>query len=279
MASTATSETPLWWDEMGSGPPVVLVHGYGANAATWDRWLPALARHHRCIRVELKGFGRSPAPADGRWSVPELAEPLVALLRRLELRDAAVVGHSLGGAVMLAAALELNDAGGDEAVRIGRMVSVAGAAYRQPEPPFVRIARWRRLAEVGFRLVPKRALVRLVYRTIVSRDGDLDRQRAESMAEPLRRPEVQRAALEVARNLFTPELESFTARYSEIRQPLLCLWGEVDPVVPAWVGRRLADEVAHGRYVELPGCGHMPMDERPEASLQVVLDFLSGGVG
>jgi pimeloyl-ACP methyl ester carboxylesterase len=266
---------PLWWTEVGEGPPLVLIHGYGANAVTWEPWLDALARRFRCITVELKGFGRAPAPRDGRWSVPDLAAPVTELVRRLDLRDATLVGHSLGGAVMLAVALELA-AGGEPADsgRIGRLVSVAGAAYRQAEPPFVRLARHPRLARLGFRLVPKKVLVRLAYRTIVTRTEALTSARVEAYARPLRRPEVQRAAIEVARNLFTPELESFTARYPEIAVPLLCLWGDADPVVPAWVGRRLAAEVPRGRYVELPGCGHMVPEERPRSSLRQLVAFV-----
>jgi pimeloyl-ACP methyl ester carboxylesterase len=139
----------------------------------------------------------------------------------------------------------------------------------------VRLADLGGLAALGFRLVPKKTLVRGVYRSIVEREDAISEARVEAYAAPLRRPEVQRAALEVARNLFGPEVESFTARYPDIDVPLLCLWGDRDPVVPTWVGQRLAAEVPGGRYVELERCGHQVTEECPKASLRHLLDFMA----
>ena len=85
------------------GSPIVLVHCFTCSVNWWDRMIPLLAREHRVVAMDLRGHGGSEKPADG-YSMPEQAELLAAALGRLRVRDATVVGHSLGGPVSIALA-------------------------------------------------------------------------------------------------------------------------------------------------------------------------------
>lgn len=91
---------PLASEEAGQGPPILLLHGLGRNAADLCRLADRLTPHARVVRADLRGHGRSP---DGTWTTAAATEDLVALIDRLALDRPAVVGHSLGG--MLAAVL------------------------------------------------------------------------------------------------------------------------------------------------------------------------------
>ena len=79
-------------------PPLVLIHGFVSSIRWWDRVTPALARDHRVIRLDLRGHGGSEKPRDG-YSMEEQADLVAAVMRRLRIRRAAVVGHSMGGIV------------------------------------------------------------------------------------------------------------------------------------------------------------------------------------
>lgn len=267
---------PLHVDALGRGPPVVLLHGYGANSFSFRHWVPALARDHRVLAVDLKGFGAAPKPDDGRYSPVDLADLVVRLVRAMDLRETVLVGHSLGGGVSLLVALRLLDAG--ELARIRGLVSVAGIAYGQRLPPFARLARWPRLARAILTVVPADPLVRYVLRRVVHDPGVVDRPQVAAYAEPLRSDAAHRSFLAVARQIVPPELEALSGRYPEIDIPALLIWGRQDPVVPLEVGRRLHRALPRSRLRILEACGHLVPEERPRESLELVQAFLRTGL-
>src|SRR6516165_144584 len=86
----------LHYEDHGTGPPVVLIHGYPLSARAWDRQVPALlAAGHRVITYDRRGFGNSSQPATG-YDYDTFAADLHALLEHLDLRDAILAGHSMG---------------------------------------------------------------------------------------------------------------------------------------------------------------------------------------
>ena len=85
------------------GPPLVLVHGFGSSIRWWDAVAPALAREFRVVRLDLLGHGGSEKPRGG-YSMESQADVVAGVMRRLGLRGAPVVGHSMGGAVATALA-------------------------------------------------------------------------------------------------------------------------------------------------------------------------------
>lgn len=265
-----------WWID-GTGPVLVFLHGYGAHSRFWDPWLPFLTPHHTCLRIDLPGFGEAPAPADGDYSPRGLAHAVVETLLHLDLERVTLVGHSLGGGVALLAAMELSDR--SEGSRLARLVSVAGAAYAQQDPPFVRFARRPTLWKAGFALAPKRWLVRTAMKAIVADSESVTAERVESYAGPMRSAARRHAFLECARAIVPHDLGDITARIPGITAPALCLWGDRDPVVPLSVGRRLAAELPSGRLAIVERCGHQVVEERPEQSARILLRFLADTAG
>jgi pimeloyl-ACP methyl ester carboxylesterase len=86
-----------------TAPPIVLIHCFTCAINYWDGMIPRLARQHRVIAVDLLGHGGSEKPSSG-YSVPSQAEVVAEALGKLGVRDAEVVGHSLGGPVAIALA-------------------------------------------------------------------------------------------------------------------------------------------------------------------------------
>lgn len=101
MASVVTNGSRLQYDQLGSGPDLVLVHGFGANRAFWRLTVvPRLSRGFRTLTYDMRGHGLSDAPAQG-YTSRHMAADLAALLDELGIGRAHVVGHSFGGAVAL----------------------------------------------------------------------------------------------------------------------------------------------------------------------------------
>ena len=95
----------IWWDQSGTGDPILLIMGHAYGADMWHRTAPELAASYRVIRFDNRGAGRSSDPP-GPYSVPLMAEDALAVLDAASAASAHVYGVSLGGAVALQLALD-----------------------------------------------------------------------------------------------------------------------------------------------------------------------------
>jgi pimeloyl-ACP methyl ester carboxylesterase len=267
--------SPLHVEVRGEGdPPVVLVHGIGAHAGFWRKWVPVLARRHRVHAVDLMGFGRAPTPRDGDYSPLAQAGYLAEMMRSLEGEPPVLVGHSLGAGVAVAAVVRLMDEGGGGLP--GGLVLVSGAVYAQRLPRFLSLARVRGIGEIFLVAPPPRFALRLGIRGIVADGGVVDREMVDTYREPLLPRDRRRAILAAARQLRLEDAEPLARRLPEIDIRTLLVWGEEDRIVPPENGRRLARALPRARLVTLPGIGHLPPEEAPDRSLEPVLEFLRG---
>jgi pimeloyl-ACP methyl ester carboxylesterase len=109
---------PVVSEDLGAGPPLILLHGLAGSARWWSRNLPSLSRFFRVIAIDLPGFGASHR---GHWlDLDEVADQLVATMGQLGIDRASVIGHSMGGLI----------AGGlaaDHPERVDRLILVDAA--------------------------------------------------------------------------------------------------------------------------------------------------------
>jgi len=273
---------PLWV-EAGGLPPrpdtetFLLLHGYGASSFSWRTWAPSLAERGHVLTVDMKGFGRAPKPDDGRYAPADQAELVLRLVHERGLDRITLVGHSLGGGVALYVALGLRDGG--QARRLERLVLMAGAAYRQPLPPFVTLARHPRISTLLLRVLGPEFVIAQALRAIVFDSSGITRDQVRGYAAPLHDAASLVGLFDSALQILPPELERITPRYAEIDVPTLLLWGRQDRVVPLWVGRRLAGVLPRSTLHVLERCGHMPAEERPAESLAALQTFLEAHPG
>jgi len=255
------------------GSSLVLLHGYGGSAFSWRYWIPSLAERHEVWAVDLKGHGSAPAPPDDRYSPHDHADLIYRFIIQKDLRDVTLLGHSMGGGIALLVAFRLLQQG-----RLARLVLVSGAAYPQRLPPFVKLARKGRWARWFFALVPKQRLIRWVLRSIVHDPSAITGAQVEGYAEPLRRASHRLALIKTALGIVPPDIDALTARYPDLDIPTLLLWGRHDRVVPLSVGERLLEVLPRATLEVLEDCGHLPPEELPKDSLQIVESFLKGDV-
>ena len=97
VAKENSSDVDLYYEDHGSGEPVILIHGYPLNGASWEKQIPALlASGHRVITYDRRGFGKSSQPTTG-YNYDTFAEDLHKVVTRLKLSNFALVGFSMGG--------------------------------------------------------------------------------------------------------------------------------------------------------------------------------------
>jgi pimeloyl-ACP methyl ester carboxylesterase len=98
VGTVETNGIELYYEEHGEGEPLLLIMGWGGNAATWAPQLPGLSEHFRVIAFDNRGAGRSSAP-DEPYSIAQMAEDTVGLLDALDIRRTHVFGISMGGMI------------------------------------------------------------------------------------------------------------------------------------------------------------------------------------
>jgi len=112
--------------DVGEGPVVILVHGIASSSATFSELVPLLTAHHRCISIDLLGFGQSPSPEGATYTIEEHVNALAVTIESLKLKAPfELVGHSMGGLISARYAAMWHSA-------ISKLVLVSPPIYVQP---------------------------------------------------------------------------------------------------------------------------------------------------
>ena len=256
--------------EGGEGPPLVLLHGRGSAASTWFPLLPALAREHRVLAVDLPGFGGSPAtPGPLRAAGDGLrffVEPVEEVLATLAPGPMTLVGHSLGGLVALELALRGR-------VPVERLVLVdamgLGPELAREARLFFRVGPERVARVLGPRLFGRiaplpdtplhRRLMALDYELMTVSGGRAEATRAFNTLVPL-----------------TGDVFHRRERLGEVKPPTMYLWGENDGVLPVSLAEAAVRAQPSARLVRV-GAGHSPHLEQPEYLLSELRTSSSPG--
>jgi len=253
----------IWWDQSGTGDPILLIMGHAYGADMWHRTAPELAASYRVIRFDNRGIGRSSDPP-GPYPVQLMADDALAVLDAADTASAHVYGLSMGGFIALQ--LALGHPGRVRSLTLGCTAASAAGASRG-----ALLARVRSL-------VPAAALNRMAWKLLYA-PGTPASRRAEDQ-QIVRRT---RASGRGRRGqLIGAASFDVTSRLAEIRIPTLVIHGALDRIVPAVNGQRLAGGVAGARLVVFPDAGHVYITDVPDAANQEVLRFLgdiSGSTG
>ena len=274
--STGELASGLHHEVRGSGPAVLLVHGFGLHSYTWRHLADPLAREHTVITVDLKGFGQSAMPEDGRYSVFDQAELLHAFILQHDLADVTLVGHSFGGAVALVTASRLAE---EDPSRLSKLVLIDSVAYEQPYPKFIRQIRMPVLGRLGLWAIPPERLVRTALRECYHDETAITEDAVRVYAAALKYPAARHALRATARRMDPIDSKEIAAFVSRITVPTLILWGREDTVTPLRVALQLHETLPQSRLEIIENCGHIPQEERPEETLRIVEGFLENPTG
>lgn len=267
-----THGAPLYVEALGSGDPVLFIHGFGANSYTWKGWATRISTTHRVLLADMKGFGRAPKPDEPTYGPVDLAEGVVEFILRENLTQLVLVGHSLGGGVALLVALQLIEIG--EVNRLRGLVLIAAASLPQKLPLFMKLGRIPIVGAIGIRILPARLLVALALRFIVFDPSTVTSEAVLAYSWALQTQSGRRAALRGLQSILPRDAELIAKRFPDITLPVLALWGRQDRVVPLWVGKELVRRLPMARLTILEDCGHMLPEEQCTEGLREVLRFL-----
>jgi pimeloyl-ACP methyl ester carboxylesterase len=251
----------------GSGPPLVLVHGLGGAASNWTELAPLLAARHRLLVPDLPGHGGS-AQLPAVSGLEPFADRVGLLAEREGMLPAPVVGHSLGGMVVLRLALRRPADVQALVLAAAAGLSIGGVWGRNLLSLFTTVRPGRLAARYRIWVSRSRLLRRLVFGFVSVADpvGLSDEAVEGFLAAQLLHTDIDSAWQALRADDPRQELEALGC-------PALVLWGAEDVQLP------LGDAFEYTRRLRarlrvIPGCGHLLIAERPDACAQAIDDFL-----
>jgi 3-oxoadipate enol-lactonase len=260
----------IYWDELGSGEPLLLINGLGTSSHLWHRSRPVLANKYHTIALDNRGVGRSDVPA-GIYSIASMAADANAVLDAARVGTAHVLGVSLGGMIAQEFALLYPQ-------RVRSLIlgcTTAGeltGPHSVPPEPGVLPALMRRSASAE---ESNETFRPLLY------DGSTPRERVdEDMAIRVRWYPTAQGYMGQLQGV--SGWDSYS-RLGDIRVPTLVIHGENDRLIPCANGRILAGRIAGAQLALIPEAGHVFWTDQPDVVHERILSFLgaiaAGGEG
>lgn len=253
MIRTSNAELNVSVD--GAGPPIVFVHGFTTTSNFWWHQIPDLAKRYRTVRFDLRGHGDSGKPRDVAYTIEGFSDDLRDVMDALGIESAAIIGLSMGGAVVMRFAL-------DHPGRVKALGLVGTTAFGLG--PMVQARNvLARIAEIGIEAASEEVIAH-----------SFDRSTDEAIVEWAKREVIKtpRYAAEPA----IRSLDAFDVRadLSRLKMPTLVVVGENDAITPVHSSRFLHNAIRGSELHVVQQAAHFPMLEKPHTFNQIVLQFL-----
>jgi len=259
---------------MGHGPDVLLLHGLGGTRASLFETAAALSGSYRVHAPDLPGFGSSSKPALGAYDARWFAEIMLGFMDQRDIREARIVGNSMGGRVGIEMGLIA-----PERITALALLCPAVAWLRRGLHPIVRLLR------PEFGLLPhgfRRSTVASQFRGIFHDRDAIDPAVADLIVDEFRRiyhsPGARLAFLASARNIYLEApfgRRGFYPRLAELQTPAVFIWGSHDTIVPAAFGRHVRKWLPDAPQVTIESCGHVPQVECAEECNALIETFFA----
>lgn len=241
----------------GSGEPVLLLHGWGAQIESFAPVIFALEKYRRVIAVDLPGFGKSEAPAVP-WTVGDYMEFTLALMEALDLPKTDVLCHSFGGRVTILLAAKHPE-------KIGKIVFVdsAGVRPRRSAKYYAKIYSYK---------IAKRIAKSEKFSAFLKTFG-IDVKKRVKNAGSSDYKQLPDGMKKTFVNVVNEDLSPYL---NKIKSPSLLIWGEDDTDTPLWYGQKMEKEIADAGLVVLKNAGHFSYLDQFSQFMAVVNSFLGG---
>ncbi len=268
---TTVNKHRMAYLDVGQGPPLILIHGFGGSMWQWEYQYSVLAHTHRVIIPDLLGSGLSDKPED-TYTPETLVEFFRQFMDSLNIPQATLIGNSMGAGLAMAMALDYPE-------RVKQLVLISGFPaqvessiasrqyqrflYHRPPLWLAKFGNW-----MAGRKATEQLLKEIVYNpelispTVIERSFH-NRQRGGFLA-PL---------YSLLDNIQNWE-KHYGNRLQKISHQVLLLWGDHDRVFPLEVGERVKSQLPHVEWHVIPEAGHLAQWEQPAIVNQFILSFL-----
>jgi len=245
-------------------PCVVMLHGFGSSLQTFDAWAAALSAQYRVIRLDLPGFGMTGADPTGDYSDARTMKLLVGLLDKLHVAKASFIGNSMGGRFAWEFAA-------DEPDRVEKLILISPDGFASPGFEYGRAP----AVPLMLRALPYAMPKSMLKQTLAPAFADPKRLSDAEVTryyDFMRAPGVRQAVIDRTAQTV---LQDPVPLLRKIKAPTLLLWGEKDAMIPIANSADYLAAIPTAKLVKLPDLGHVPQEEQPGPTLEIVSKFLA----
>ncbi len=244
-------------------PAVILIHGTASHLQSWDDWAAGLAGSFRVVRLDLPGHGLSEPDPTGDYSDERSVALLAALMDRLGIERASIIGSSLGGRIAWKFAAAHPE-------RVAKLVLVSPDGFASPGFEYGKAPEVPASLSLMKYFLPA-FLLRPQLAAAYADKSRMSEETLQRYRDLMRAPGNREALLERMRQTVLeppePYLEKITA-------PTLLVWGELDRMIPVSNAQDYLRVMPKAELARLESVGHVLQEEAPELSLQPVRAFL-----
>ena len=247
----------------GNGIPIILLHGTGASLHTLDLWSGKLKDKYGVIRITLPGFGLSGPRSDKKYKIKDYVNLLESFVELMGIEKFYLAGNSLGGSIAWLYTSFYQK-------KVKKLILINSSGFELDEMPFViRIARNNYLNFLIKKTSPqfliKKSLKEVFYDDNLISKSITDRYYKLNLREGNRQAFIDRALVNYT---------DYTPRLKKIKSPTLILWGKNYEWINVKYAKKFKTMIKGSRLSIMNETGHIPMEERPFESLEIVMDFL-----
>lgn len=254
-------------DDVGQGPPLVLLHGFTGSSQSWGTAGQLLGAHRRLLAIDLPGHGRTESPADPtRYAMDAVAADVIALLDKLGVQIADLLGYSMGGRLALYLALRYPDRWRSLILESASPGLATAAERAERAAADNSLADW--IEAHGIAAFVERWEALPLFHSHLTLPSDI---RAAQRERRLANNPVGLA--NSLRGMGTGQQPSLWAELDQLRLPVLLLAGALDEKFTV-ISRQMAERIPGARLDNLPDAGHTLHLEQPEAMTAAVLGSL-----
>jgi pimeloyl-ACP methyl ester carboxylesterase len=259
VSSITTDQGIVHYEVYGRGRPVILLHGWLGSWGLWQETMAYLGRFYRTYALDFWGFGESGKKRD-TYAVQDFVSLVDQFMDRLGITQAPLVGHSMGGTVSLSVAIQFPQ-------RVSKVVVVGSPIVGTSLALPLKLAGYRPIAFMLFNMMGAFRLVMRAASPFISRDPRFP----EMMDRDLSRTTVESFLRSIA-SLHRTDLRPML---SDIKVPVLGMFGDKDNIVNPRQWQPLQKGVPHAKIIRWSNAAHFPMLDVPGDFTQKLRDFLS----
>lgn len=262
------NEMQVHFRDEGEGFPIVLVHGTASSLHTWDAWTNELKKTNRVIRMDLPAFGITGPNKNADYSIESYTTFLHSFVEKLNLEKFHLAGNSLGGNIAWNYAAE-------HPAKVEKLILVdASGLPTNKEPPAIfKMAKTPVLRSLFLYVTPKMLITKNIKEVYEDDDKVTDELVTRYHKMALRAGNRQ-AFIDRAKTDFKLDAKINTDRLKSIQTPTLLIWGAKDLWIPLDNGKRMNRILVNSKLEVLENSGHVPMEENPKESLELLKNFL-----
>lgn len=255
-------------EPLQAGKPVlVLIHGYLSSCFSFRFLIPLLKDHYTLFSLDLPGFGQSEKSKTFLYSLNNYGQLIIEFLQRLNIEEAVLVGHSMGGQIALQAARLQPE-------RVSKVIGLAAAGYMGPVKRSIVLLSYLPFFHYILRLYFNKKDVVTNFLEVTHDRRIITEEMMEGYLTPLKEKAFYKSFVRFIRDR---EGDLPSELLNTISQPVLLLWGREDRIVPLAIGERFKNDLPHATLTVYDETGHLLPEEKPDEVALAIEHFLSSG--